>query len=204
MSDHLFRAGRRWNRPTRGLKFFDFPDEAVFQTLRRVPGASVERGAVMPKRYTNPHAALAALTTNYPDYPDEEVLQALVTAGALVALADGSVAHIERDDLVNYIDRQEFVPAFPPHEIAAAFDERVQELKDRDTAEVIISTFRPLAGLSMASVVVRAAERVAAADRQIHPGELQALKLIRLVLSALPERGGTVRKIPEQMRWTLN
>jgi tellurite resistance protein len=45
-----------------------------------------------------------------------------------------------------------------------------------------------LAGLSLASVVVRTAERVAAVDGQIHPGELQALKLIRLFLMTLPAR----------------
>ena len=47
---------------------------------------------------------------------------------------------------------------------------------------------RPLAGLSLASVVVPTAERVAAADRKIHPGELQALKLIRLIMTAFPEK----------------
>jgi hypothetical protein len=64
----------------------------------------------------------------------------------------------------------------------------VRQLKDRDSAEVIARTFRPLAGLSLASVVVRTAERVAAVDGQIHPGELQALKLIRLFLMTLPAR----------------
>jgi hypothetical protein len=38
----------------------------------------------------------------------------------------------------------------------------------------------------LASIVVRTAERVAAADRKIHPGELRALKLIRLVMMTLP------------------
>jgi hypothetical protein len=50
-------------------------------------------------------------------------------------------------------------------------------------AEVIIENLRPLVGLSLASVVLRTAQRVAAADRQIHPGELQALELIRLMTS---------------------
>jgi hypothetical protein len=55
---------------------------------------------------------------------------------------------------------------------------------------VTMEALRPLAGLSLASVVVRTAERVAAADRKIHPGELRALKLIRLIMMTLPvERG---------------
>ena len=49
-----------------------------------------------------------------------------------------------------------------------------------------MEALRPLAGLSLASVVVRTAERVAAADRKIHPGELRALKLIRLIMMTLP------------------
>jgi len=52
----------------------------------------------------------------------------------------------------------------------------------------VVETFRPLAGRSLASVVIRTAERVAAADRNFHAGELRALKLIRLVLMTLPTR----------------
>jgi tellurite resistance protein len=133
------------------------------------------------------HSSTAtALTSGCLDNRDEEVMQALVTAGALVALADGRVEAVERDELVNYIDRQEFLPTLSQHEIAEAFDNRVRQLGDRDTANVIVQAFQPLAGLSLASVVVRTAERVAAADRQIHPGELRALKLIRLIMITLP------------------
>jgi hypothetical protein len=51
---------------------------------------------------------------------------------------------------------------------------------------VLMEAFRPLAGLSLPSVVVRTAERVAAADKQFHPAELRALKLIRLLMVTLP------------------
>jgi hypothetical protein len=51
---------------------------------------------------------------------------------------------------------------------------------------VLMEAFRPLADLSLASVVVRTAERVAAADKQFHPAELRALKLIRLLMVTLP------------------
>ena len=130
----------------------------------------------------------SGLTTNFLGHCDVEVLEALVTAGGVVALADGRVAVVERDALVNYIDRLELVPTVTRFEIAAAFDHRVRELADRHSAEVIVQTFRPLAGLSLASVVVRTAERVARADSRIHPREEHALKLIRLLLMALPAR----------------
>jgi tellurite resistance protein TerB len=135
----------------------------------------------MAKRYTR-----STITTEpVPDglnHGDEEVMQALVVAGALVALADGRVDTVERDELVKYIDRQRLVPTISQNAIAEAFDSRVQQLEERYNVRAIAEALRPLAGVSWASVVVRTAERVAAADLQIHPRELQALKLIRLMM----------------------
>ena len=119
---------------------------------------------------------------------DEDMLQALVTAGALVALADGELAPVERGELLSFIDRQGFIPTISQQHAAAAFDNRVRQLEDRYGANVILETLRPLAGLSLASVVMRTAERVAAADRKIHRGEQRALQVLRLVLKTLPAR----------------
>jgi tellurite resistance protein TerB len=135
----------------------------------------------MAKRYTR------STTTSEPvpdclNHGDEEVMQALVMAGALVALADGRVDTVERDELVRYIDRQHLVPTISQNTIAEAFDSRVQQLEERHSVRAIAAALRPLAGISLASVVVRTAERVAAADLQIRPSELQALELIRLIL----------------------
>jgi tellurite resistance protein len=113
-------------------------------------------------------------------------MQALVTAGALVALADGELEAVERDELVNFIDQQGFAPTNSPRDIADAFDSRVRELQDRRCAKLIVNSLRPLAGQSLASVLVRTAERVAAADGKIHPGEFRALKLIRQIMMNLP------------------
>lgn len=118
-------------------------------------------------------------------HSDDALMLALVTAGALVALSDGRPETIERDELVNFIDQRGFVPTISRREIAEAFDNRLLQLQDRNSANVIIETLRPLAGLSLASVVIRCAERVASADLKIHPGELRALKLIRLVMTTL-------------------
>ena len=127
----------------------------------------------------------ASLTVDYLANREEDVLQALGTTGALVALADGQLETVERDELVNFVDRQGFVPTISQRQIAEAFD-RVRQIVDQDSANVTVEALRPLAGPSLASVVVRTAERVAAADRKIHPGELRALKLIRLIMMTLP------------------
>ena len=50
------------------------------------------------------------LVAEYFDQRDEQVMQALVTAGAFVALADGRVKDIERDELLSYVDAQDLVP----------------------------------------------------------------------------------------------
>lgn len=140
----------------------------------------------MANRYIPSTTTTVELTAHDFDYRDEEIMQSLVTAGALVALADGEVKTVERAELVNFIDRQEFVPTISQADIAETFDSRVRELEGRYCANVIVETLRPLTGQSLASVVVRTAHRVAAADQKIHPGELQALWLLRRIMIKLP------------------
>lgn len=41
----------------------------------------------------------------------------------------------------------------------------------------------PLTGLSLSSVVLRTAERIAAADRDLHSSEIEALRAIRRILA---------------------
>ena len=122
----------------------------------------------MTDLYACPSTTTAEVAAHQLDHRDEEVMQALATAGALVALADGRVETLERDELVNFVDRQGFVPTISRRQIAEVFDSRVQQIEDRDSANVTIEALRPLAGLSLASVVVRTAEQVAAADGKIH------------------------------------
>jgi tellurite resistance protein len=142
----------------------------------------------MANIYIRSHTAATELATNHLDHNDDEVLRAFVTAGALVALSDGQIKAVERNELINFIDQQGFVTTISRHEIAEAFDNRVRQLEDRHCASVVVETFRPLAGLSLASVVVRVADRVAAADGKIHPGELRALRLIRMIMMTLPSK----------------
>ena len=136
----------------------------------------------MARRWTPSSMTTVEFLADCRDQGDEAVMQALATAGALVARADGRIDAVERDELVNFIDRQRLVPTISAQRIAAAFDSSLRQLEDKDSACVVAEALRPLAGLSLASVVVRTAERVAAADLQIHSGELEALKLIRQIM----------------------
>ena len=59
----------------------------------------------MATQGVHPNTA-AELSIHYFDNHDQRLMQALVTAGALVALADGRVEICERDELVDFVDRQ--------------------------------------------------------------------------------------------------
>lgn len=142
----------------------------------------------MAKRYTRSNTTAAEMVADYLDQRDEEVMQALVAAGAFVALADGRVKAVERDELVNFLAGQWVAPETSRHDIGQVFDHRVRQFGGGDNLKIMVEALRPLAGLSLSSLVVRTAERVAAADRHVHPDELQAIRLIRLIMTNLPTK----------------
>jgi tellurite resistance protein len=146
----------------------------------------MERGAVMVGLQSS--SAVANLVADHLDQRDDEVMGALITTGAFVSLADGQVETSERDELVNFLDGRQVVPGMSKREIGEEFDRRVRRLRSGDKIAMVVEALRPLAGLSLSSVVVRIAELVAAADGHIHPNELMAIKLIRLVMITLPSR----------------
>jgi len=117
---------------------------------------------------------------------DEQAVKALVTVGAFVALADGRVEAIERDEAVRYIDRRRLAPTISQERIAEFFDDRARRLRDRDFADVIVEALRPAAALSLTFDAVRIAEVVAAAD-QVDPNEAQMIRLIQLMTSPEPK-----------------
>jgi len=114
-----------------------------------------------------------------PDPVDCDAVNALITAGAFVALA------VERDEVLHYIDRRRF--AATRWRTADLFDERAGHLQNADFANVVVEALRPVPNLSLTSDVMCIAERVAAADGQMHPDEAQMIKLIRLIIMSFPE-----------------
>jgi tellurite resistance protein len=146
----------------------------------------MERGALIVSLQSS--ATVANLVADHLDPRDDQVMQALITTGAFVSLADGQVETSERDELVNFIVGRQLVPGMSKREIGEEFDRRVRHLRGGEKIEIVVEALRPLAGLSLSSVVVRIAELVAAADGHLHPNELMAIKLIRLVMITLPTR----------------
>jgi tellurite resistance protein len=141
----------------------------------------------MPIEYVCPRS-LGEL--NNPFDRDEQAMTALVTAGALVALADGRVDALERYETLNYIERCRLAPATPSARIAEFFDGCVRQFQGRDFSHLIVEAFRPVARLPLSSDIIRIAERVAAADGYLHPGETQMITLIRVLMTS-ESRSGT-------------
>ena len=132
---------------------------------------------------------------------NEVLVQALAAAGALVALSDGRVETVERDEWVNFVDSQRIVPTMSRLEIGQVFDKYVRQLKGRGDVATMVDTFHALMDQSSASLVLRVAERVAAADRGIHAAEVQALSLINFIMMTLPiEMESTARRRRERTR----
>jgi len=125
---------------------------------------------------------------------DEQAMAALVTAGAFVALSDGRVDPIERDETVEYVDRRRLAPTISRRRLAEFFDGQVGRLQDRDFAELITESFRPVPRLSLACDVIRIAERIAAVDGRIHRNEVQVIALMRLLLMSSSEKNGVVHE----------
>jgi tellurite resistance protein len=138
----------------------------------------------MAIHYIRPHIASEVRD---PFDCDEQVVRALVTVGAFVAHADGRVDAIERDETVNYIHRQQLAPTISRQRIAEFFDARSRHLEDRDFGDLIVEALRPVAALSLTFDVIRIAERVAAADRNLDSSEAQVIRLIRLITTSSPE-----------------
>ena len=118
---------------------------------------------------------------------NERVVKTLITVAAFVALADGRLQTIERDEAVQYVSRHRLDSRITPQHIADLFEERARRLQDADFATLVLDAVRPVAGLSLTSDVTQIAERVAAADRYLHPSEVQVIRLIRLITGAFPE-----------------
>ena len=65
-------------------------------------------------------------------------------------------------------------------------NELAERLEEPDFANVVIETLRPVSDLPLSSHLIELSERVAAADEDVHPHEVQAIKLLRLLTLVLP------------------
>lgn len=121
-----------------------------------------------------------------PSSLDEQAAVALVIAGALVAVADRRVSPVERDEVIRFIRDRGLAPHVSDERLFSMFDELAERLEEPDFANVVIDTLRPVSNMPLSSHLMELSERVAAADEDVHPHEVQAIKLLRLLTLVLP------------------
>ncbi|SCB28656.1 Tellurite resistance protein TerB [Bradyrhizobium yuanmingense] len=121
-----------------------------------------------------------------PSSLNEQAAAAVVIVGALVAVADRRVSPVERDEVIRFIRDRKLAPHIGDERLRAMFDELAERLEEPDFANVVIDTLRPVSNLPLSSHLVELSERVAAADEDVHPHEVQAIKLLRLLTLVLP------------------
>jgi tellurite resistance protein len=133
-------------------------------------------------KYSNP----IELEITEPSGLNEQAAAALIIAGALVAVADRRVSPVERDEVIRFIRDRGLAPHIGDDRLFAMFDELAERLEEPDFANVVIDTLRPVSNMPLSSHLMELSERVAAADEDVHPHEVQAIKLLRLLTLVLP------------------
>jgi tellurite resistance protein TerB len=127
-------------------------------------------------------------------YLEEMLFEAVVTAGAVVALADGHVDPEERARVVDLVERSGWLSTYTAAEAEDAFDSQVRQLEMEDgIPETALNSVRRVGDGLGSRVVVCAAEEVASADGQIQPHEEEAIGLVRSALAPSTEQAGRSR-----------
>ena len=72
----------------------------------------------------------AEMLAQYWDNREDELLDAVLTAVALVARADGWIDAAERSQLLDFLHRKGILTVFTPAEILETFEHRVRELNE--------------------------------------------------------------------------
>ncbi|OAF01375.1 Tellurite resistance protein TerB [Bradyrhizobium centrolobii] len=134
----------------------------------------------------NKHSNPLEIEITEPSSLNEQAAVALVIAGALVAVADRRVSPVERDEVIRFIRDRGLAPHITDDRLFAMFDELAERLEEPDFANVVIDTLRPVSDMPLSSHLMELSERVAAADEDVHPHEVQAIKLLRLLTLVLP------------------
>jgi tellurite resistance protein len=124
----------------------------------------------------------AEMMAQYWDDRADELLDAVVTAVALVARADGRIDATERSQLLDFLDRRGILSVFTPAEILDIFERRVRELSEPDGSVAALKHLRRHADRSLARIIFNAGQEIAAADCRVDAREQHILQLIWIAL----------------------
>jgi tellurite resistance protein len=142
----------------------------------------------------------AEMMAAYSEYHENELLDAAVSAAALVARADARIDPAECRQLLDFLGREGVLSVFTPAEVIEIFERRVRELNEPGGGVAALRQLKRHAERPLARIVIDAGQEIAAADCRIDPREQQMLQLIRLILggqlvqsASRPDRAGGIR-----------
>ncbi|MDR3536802.1 MAG: tellurite resistance TerB family protein [Acetobacteraceae bacterium] len=135
-------------------------------------------------RHTFPGAAFPRAASSDPPVtlqPSRATAQAVVTAAAMVACADGHVARSERRSLIRFLSCHGVLARYGRAELLAAFELAVREAAPLNLEKACTAAdgLRSVAGRPGASLVALVATQVALADGVTWPQEIALLEVIR-------------------------
>jgi tellurite resistance protein len=129
-------------------------------------------------------ATAAEMMAAYWEAHEDELVNAVITAAALVARADGRADAVEYDRLEDFLTRNGILSAVTPAAIRELFERRVREQDDPKTAMIALRQLGYHAERPLARVIIDAGEEITAADCRIDPRERRILQLLRIILCA--------------------
>ena len=128
----------------------------------------------------------AGTVAGHMDCHEDDLLDGVVSAAALVARADGWVQEVERSQLIDFVDRQGLLSVFEREGAAAHFERRVRELREPGGPSAVIRRLRRHRGKATAFIIVSIGEEVAAADSRLDPREQNMMQLVQDALEGRP------------------
>lgn len=137
----------------------------------------------MSHQHTRSSLSPAARAEAHRTYREEMLFDAIVTAGAVVALADRRADASERAELASFVARSRRLPNFTPADAAEAFDSRVRQFElTGSVPETDLGSLRHVSDAFGIREIVRAAELVALADGCMQPDEAVVLGRVRAAM----------------------
>ena len=117
-------------------------------------------------------------------YLEEILFEAVVTAGVVVAFADGRADASERSELASFVGQNRWLPTFTPADAVEAFDSRVRQFEMTGSVpESEMGSLQRVSDDTGIGEIVRAAELVALADGCLRHREMEALRRVHSAMS---------------------
>lgn len=136
----------------------------------------------MPYRSSSPRRRLSPAIPAAPDHRERMLFEGIVTAGAVVAWADGRVAPVERSELIDFVQGDSLLSSFPASHAEEAFDAHLKRFAEPGGVSAAVASLLRLRWIAESRSIMRAAERVAAADGEIETSEARAVWLVHQTL----------------------